>query len=134
MIRSVADVTDDTFTAGAITNMNRAHLTIAAVSLAAAIPLSPAHAETLIPRSMVEKGKYYLLESKREGDIVKTLHKRVGVDSVGWTKCEINCKTRLMREIGYSEEGPKAIKSNPTKWFELVAGSSKSDLVNFVCK
>lgn len=134
LIRSVTDVTDDTTTLGAITNMNRAHLTIAAVSLAAAIPLTRAHAETLIPRSMADKGQYYLLESKREGDIIRTLHKRIGVDSVGWTKCEINCKTRLMREIGYSEVGPKAIKSNPTKWFELVSGSSKSDLVNFVCK
>ena len=25
-------------------------------------------------------------------------------------------------------------KANPTKWFELVPGSSKSDLAKFVCK
>lgn len=65
--------------------------------------------------------------------MIKTLHKRVGVDSVGWTRCEINCKSMRMRELGYSEKGPDAIKPKPTKWFELVQGSSKSDLVNFVC-
>lgn len=97
----------------------------------------PAFAEqgTKIPRSMAgDKGKYYLLESKRTGDIVKTLHKRVGVDSVGYTKTAINCKTMLIQQIGYSEESPAKIKEQPTEWYELVAGSSKSDLANFVCK
>ena len=94
-----------------------------------------AQAETLIPRSVSgDKGTYYLLEATRSGDIVKTLHKRVGVDSVGYTKLETNCKTMLMREIGYSEDGPDKIADRPTKWFELVPGSSKSDLANFVCK
>jgi hypothetical protein len=95
-----------------------------------------AHAgETLIPRSMAgDKGKYYLLESNRTGDVIKTLHKRVGVDSVGFTRAEINCATMKMREIGYSEHSPSSIKENPTMWFDLVPGSSKSDLAGFVCK
>jgi hypothetical protein len=37
----------------------------------------------VIPRSMADKGTYYLLEEKRSGGIVKALHKRVGVESVG---------------------------------------------------
>jgi hypothetical protein len=91
--------------------------------------------ETVIPRSMPgDKGRYYLLEAKRSGDVVRTVHKRVGPDSVGFTRTEINCKTMLMRVIGYSEESPAKIPNNPTKWFELVPGSSKSDLANFVCK
>ena len=92
-------------------------------------------AEVPIPRSKAgDKGKYFLLESKKKGSIVHALHKRVGVDSVGYTKTETNCATMQMRAIGYSEESPAAIKENPTKWFELVPGSSKSDLANFVCK
>ncbi len=92
-------------------------------------------AEVPIPRSMAgDKGKYFLLESKKKGSIVHALHKRVGVDSIGYTRTETNCATMQMREIGYSEESPAAIKENPTKWFELVPGSSKSDLANFVCK
>ena len=92
-------------------------------------------AETLIPRSMPgDKGKYYLIESTKTGDIVRVLHKRVGVDFIGFTRTETNCKTRQMRELGYAEESPNNIKANPTKWFELVPGSSKSDLAKFVCK
>ena len=92
-------------------------------------------AETPIPRSMPgDRGKYYLIESKKTGDIVQALHKRVGVDSVGFTRTETNCKTRQMRELGYGEVSPNNIKVRPTKWFDLVPGSSKSDLANFLCK
>ncbi|MBK6615892.1 MAG: hypothetical protein IPG27_17875 [Ottowia sp.] len=94
-----------------------------------------AQQETLIPRSVAgDRGKYFLLNSKRVGSVVRALHKRVGVDSVVYTKTETDCKTMLMREIGNSEESPSHIKESPTKWFELVPGSSKSDLANFVCK
>ena len=94
-----------------------------------------AQQEIPIPRSVAgDKGKYYLLESKRTGDIVKATHKRVGVDSVGYTKTETNCKTKLMREMGYSEESASKATGTPSKWFDLVPGSSKSDVANFVCK
>jgi hypothetical protein len=90
--------------------------------------------EHLIPRSMPgDKGKYYLLEVQNVGGIVKALHKRVGVDAVGYTRTEINCQARQIREMGYSEISPEAIQEQPTNWHELVDGSSKSDLVNFVC-
>lgn len=101
--------------------------TIATASIAA-------QQETPIPRSMADKGKYFLLEKKKTGNIVRALHKRVGVDSIGYTRIETNCSTMKMRELGYSEESPSAIKENPTKWFELVPGSSKSDLAKFVCQ
>jgi hypothetical protein len=63
------------------------------------------------------------LDKDKSGNIVSALHKRVGVDSVKYTKIETNCTTMQMRVIGYSEESPDVIKENPTKWFELVAGS-----------
>jgi len=92
-------------------------------------------AEVPIPRSTAgDKGRYFLLESKKSGNIVRALHKRVGVDSVGYTRTETNCKTMQMRELGYSEEWPAAIKEKPTEWFGLVPGSSKSDLAKFICK
>jgi hypothetical protein len=94
-----------------------------------------AQSEIPIPRSVAgDKGKYFLLEKKKNGNIVHALHKRIGVDSVGYTLTETNCATMQMRELGYSEQSPSAIKENPTKWFELVPGSSKSDLANFVCR
>ena len=45
-----------------------------------------------------------------------------------------NCKTGKMQEIGYSEVSVQAIKASPTKWFDLVPGSSKHDLYKFLCK
>jgi len=83
---------------------------------------------------MADKGKYFLLENRKTGNIVRALHKRVGVDSIGYTLTETNCATMKMRELGYSEKSPSAIKENPTKWFDLVPGSSKSDLASFVCR
>lgn len=95
---------------------------------------TPATNYTEIPRSMADKGKYYLVEKQVKGNIVRAVHQRVGVDSIGYTITETNCRTAQMREIGYSEESIEAIKSNPGKWFDLAPGSSKSDVANFVCQ
>ena len=92
-------------------------------------------ADTLIPRSASgDKGKYYLIKQTKSGDIISAVHKRVGVDSIGYTSTKTNCKTGKMQEIGYSEVSAQAIKPDPTKWFDLVKGSSKYDLYQFVCK
>lgn len=94
-----------------------------------------AYAETLIPRSVAgDKGKYYLIESKRSGNMVTAIHKRIGVYDTYYTKTETNCATMKMRELGGSDVSVKSINNSPTKWFDLVQGSSKSDLANFVCK
>ena len=92
-------------------------------------------ADTLIPRSASgDKGKYYLIKQTKSGDIISAVHKRVGVDSIGYTSTKTNCKTGKMQEIGYSEVSVQAIKASPTKWFDLVPGSSKHDLYKFLCK
>lgn len=96
--------------------------------------LAKSESEVLIPRSIAgDQGKYYLISSKREGDLITTLHKRVGLDSIGYTKSEINCSNMMYRVIGYSEVSANAVPSRPGEWSDLVQGSSKSDLVNFVC-
>ena len=90
--------------------------------------------EIPIPRSTAgDKGKYYLLELKRKGNIAEALHKRVGLDSIGYTRTETNCKTMQMRELGYTEDSVTNMQIKPTGWFELVEGSSKSDVAKFVC-
>jgi len=90
-------------------------------------------AEVQIPRSMADKGKYYLLSEKVKDGITTTLHKRVGVNETGYSKTEINCKTMQYRDMGYSENGPDKITGSPSRWTDILSGSSKSDLVNFVC-
>lgn len=77
---------------------------------------------------------YYLLEARQGDGVIKTLHKRVGIDATGYTRSEINCGTMQYREIGYSETSPTAISEKAGNWTELVDGSSKSDLVKFVCR
>lgn len=105
------------------------------VIMIASANIFAAKPEVQIPRSVAgDKGKYFLLESTKTGNTIRAIHKRVGVDSVGYSKTETNCQTMQMREIGYSEESIAAIKDKPTKWFDLVTGSSKSDVANFVCK
>lgn len=91
--------------------------------------------EMPIPRSMPgDMGKYFLLEATRKGSVVYAVSKRVGVDSTTYSRTETNCDTRQMREIGVSEVSREAIKERPTKWFDLVPGSSKADLAAFVCR
>ena len=93
--------------------------------------------EVEMPRSMPDKGRYFLVEKIISGPNIKTLHKRIGVDSVGYTSLEINCKTKQYKELGYSEESADAAKRQnyiSSKWVDLVSGSSKSDLVTFICK
>ena len=108
-------------------------LTTGFIILAAASGVRAFGAEIKIPRTMADKGSYYLLDLKMKGGIATSLHKRVGVDETGYSKTEINCKSMQYRDIGYSEVGPDKISDLPGKWTDALEGSSKSDLVNFVC-
>jgi hypothetical protein len=89
-------------------------------------------AEVQIPRSMADKGTYYLLDAKTKDRITTALHKRVGVNETGYSKTEINCKSMQYLDMGYSEAGPHKISGSPGKWIDVLSGSSKSDLVNSV--
>lgn len=90
---------------------------------------------TPIPRSAPgDKGKYFLLEATRRGDIVYAVSKRIGLESIDYSRTETNCTTRQMREMGTSYESVEKISNRPTKWFDLMPGSSKSDLARFLCK
>lgn len=96
---------------------------------------SPTVQEVQIPRSVAgDKGTYYLLEVKRNGNVLQTLHKRIGVDSVGYTKTEVDCNRMLMKDLGYGEGAASNIRERTSDWFELIPGSSKSDLAHFVCR
>ena len=91
-------------------------------------------AETLIPRTMEEKAKYYLVEQKGTS-IIRTIHVRKSAYSTGYSVTEINCSNRAYRDMGYGEDSRSNIKmyEPPGKWTRLIKGSSKSDLVTFVC-
>ena len=80
---------------------------------------------TLIPRSVQgDKGEYYLLNKQVSGDVITTLHKRIGVDSVGYTAMNINCKTHKCKKLAIMKYLPTAL--HPTRligmnWFQVLA-------------
>ncbi|MBX9739379.1 MAG: hypothetical protein K2X62_04880 [Beijerinckiaceae bacterium] len=88
-----------------------------------------------IPRSAPgDKGAYFLMDHQRKGDVATTLHRREGPSGVGFSRSEINCRTMKIRDLGYSEDSPTKMKISLGKWYDLVSGSSKSDLAHFACR
>ncbi len=94
----------------------------------------PAVEGELIPRSMYEKANYYLISVKPEGKFVRTLSSRISTMSHGYSVTRIDCKNQRYQDLGYGEDQQSDIKMyDKVQWAELVPGSSKSDLVTFVC-
>lgn len=81
-----------------------------------------------------DQGKYYFIRGERSGDVVRSLHVRVGPDAVGYSDVETDCVKRQTRTLGYSEGSLASMKPAPLRqWANLVEGSSASDLAIFVC-
>jgi len=82
-----------------------------------------------------DKGRYFILEVKKKGKIYEVLTKRIGQSGTNWTRVEIDCMKRRMRTMAEADDDISTMRVvNRQNWYELVDGSSKSDLFNFVCK
>ncbi|NQD94079.1 hypothetical protein HP532_15630 [Pseudomonas sp. CrR25] len=92
-----------------------------------------------------DSGTYFLLtHEKIENGIIKVTTSRIGKSNeyTDFTELKINCYSKQYLELaGSSEDGAqekpsKQLKdwSSKSKWTPLVTGSSKYDLVQFVCK
>lgn len=92
-------------------------------------------AEELIPRSMAEKAKYYLISVENDGEYLKTVHRRTSSWGTGYSVTRIDCNRKRYMDLGYGDGSVSSIKMyDKTMWANIVPGSSKSDLVGFVCK
>ena len=92
-------------------------------------------AEELIPRSMAEKAKYYLISVEKDGEYLKTLHRRTSSWGTGYSVTRIDCDNKRYMDLGYGDGSISNIKMyDDIRWTKTVQGSSKSDLVNYVCK
>ena len=90
-----------------------------------------------------DSGTYFIVTSGKGIDgIITVLLSRIGKDNAytDFTKLNVNCVSKKYFELGgSSEDGAKTSPSKPlkewsnTKWALLVPGSSKSDLVRYVC-
>ena len=116
------------------------------ISLTILIAFSNQSLANELYRSKVgDSGKYYILESKDLGNsIILVLSNRIGKGNAytDFTQLKVNCKTNQYFELaGSSEDGAKSKPSKKltdwsknSKWVNLVTGSSKYDLVNYICK
>lgn len=89
-----------------------------------------------IIRSTPDEGRYFLLYvEKIDGNFI-TLHSRIGRSVTGYGKTEINCNTRKYRYLGYTERNIEYFnyaENDHGNWTKTINGSSKYDLVNYVC-
>ncbi|WP_445365374.1 hypothetical protein ACJJJB_19920 [Microbulbifer sp. ANSA001] len=92
-----------------------------------------------------DKGTYYVIERQPLSDgNIRVLSSRIGKGSAytDFTELKVNCDRMQYFELGgSSEDGAKQKPSKPlkdwsnrSKWTSLVTGSSKSDLVHFICR
>jgi hypothetical protein len=92
-------------------------------------------AEELIPRSMPEKAKYYLIAVEKDGEHLRSVHRRTSSWGTGYSVTRIDCVNRRYMDLGYGDDSRSNIKMyDTTQWTAPINGSSKSDLINFVCK
>lgn len=101
------------------------------IALAAQIAV----AEELIPRSMAEKAEYFLISVDNDGQYLKTIHRRTSSWGTGFSVTRIDCANKRYMDLGYGDDSQANIKMyDDTQWTQPIEGSSKSDLVNYVCK
>lgn len=92
-----------------------------------------------------DSGTYFVLTyEKVESGIIKVLTSRIGKGNeyTDFTELKINCESKQYFELaggyedGAQEKPTQPLKdwSSKSKWTSLVTGSSKYDLVQFVCK
>lgn len=91
-----------------------------------------------------DSGSYFVLNSDEiEGGIIKVLTSRIGKGNAytDFTELKINCESKQYYELaGGSADGAKDLPTKPLKdwsaqsnWTSLVVGSSKYDLVIYIC-
>lgn len=113
---------------------------IAVATLAMSNQLYAQQNEKLIPQSNPDGCKYYLAKSERTGALLKVTHKQVCqkneyYSGVSYTVMKVDCKRRKFAEVGYGDDSIQNIQPvSPIEWSGVIAGSSRSDLVNYVCK
>lgn len=87
-----------------------------------------------------DKGQYYIDTGSIAKDInghITLISKRVGIEYTGYTLILIDCNAKRYKELGYSEINEESITlhkdESSQEWVDLVDGSSKDHLVQFVC-
>lgn len=89
-----------------------------------------------IVRSTEDRGRYFLVYIEKAGANFVAITSRIGVDTKGYTKLEINCRNYKYRELGYTEGHIEYFSYNEDEsgnWVDVIPDSSKYDTVEYVC-
>lgn len=116
----------------------------ALVAFAVVVPSLALSKEMYRAPSAGDSGTYFILSSEKTKDgELKVLTSRIGKGAAytDFTELKIDCRSRQYFELaGRSEDGKQEKPTGPLKdwsarshWTSLVPGSSKSDLVTYVC-
>jgi hypothetical protein len=111
--------------------------TVTPVALSPVTPSTPsgvAQEGERMPDRPGERAAYYLLSVEPDGEYLRSIHKRVGATGVGYSVTQIDCKRQRYKDLGYGDNAVSEITLyDNARWTELVEGSSKWSLVQFVC-
>lgn len=92
--------------------------------------------EQIVRSTSGDKGRYFLVFIDGGKGRFEVISKRYGVNEIGYSKVEINCSNRVYRDLSYTTQGVEYFdnsRDSPGNWTQLIEGSSKSDLVRYVC-
>ncbi|AFL67678.1 hypothetical protein [Sulfurospirillum barnesii] len=92
--------------------------------------------EVEVPRTAYKDPfKYYILSNTKQATIQQVTIKRLSYDTILYIKVEINCASRILREMGHNINSAKAISTNaPTQWYQPTIGSAQADIVTYICR
>ena len=94
------------------------------------------NSEVEVPRTAYKDPyKYYILSDTKQATIHQVSLKRLSYDTILYIKVEINCPSRVLREMGHNINSLKAIITNaPTQWYQPTIGSAQADIITYVCR
>ena len=96
---------------------------------------APLSSDIEVPRSVYkDRYKYYIEERAHQGMLHFVTLKRISADSMLFVKTEIDCTSRIIREMGHSVSSTKKINTSPPpQWYKPKIISIEADLINYVC-
>lgn len=108
---------------------------IAVISILATLSYAKS-SEVEVPRTALkDQFKYYILSDTKQATVHQVSLKRLSYDTILYIKVEINCPSRMIREMGYNVNSLKAISTNkPSQWYQPTIGSAQADIITFVCR
>lgn len=80
-----------------------------------------------------DKGDYFVVNQSSNGVLYRAVSKRVGPSGTSYTRVEVNCRNKSYKVLGEGMSMSTINNAADPKMTRAIQGSSKYDLVNFIC-